>query len=396
MIHKKDDTHVFLSWGARSFIAAPSSKILFVAVVAVLGSLVAGIILSFFIHLDVVVKTQGKTDSLLGVKAAVAQVAGQVDSLTIKAGDTVKEGKIIGQILIEGTSEEKLRAIITELKNKMSVCEQADCSEKREIFEALEMRDNSIKETLAEVNRRLSAYYYATSEMKAKSLAEVGPLNDRKNLIRGKLKFLETSDMKKYLLLQKESLEEESGRITQQITGLENQINDRIQSSKQEAVHSLRIAILNLESFIARHQIRAPVTGKVAKLNKTQGSFVTLYENIITIVPESSPIVAKVLLDSKDYAKVTEGNKVFIGLDAFPTHRYGYFTGKVLSINSVKETEKDSDFYLANISIDLNSLKRFPASEMKIFPGLKVEARIVTKRVPIIHIVVDKIVGEHQ
>jgi membrane fusion protein, adhesin transport system len=394
--NNEDNRFLNLSWGARSFIAAPSSAVLFASVLLIFFSLVFFTIASFFIEIDLVVKSRGQTNSLLGIKDSVAQISGQIEILKVKDGDVVEEGQVIGQIRIEGTKEAQLISMIQELKNQVDLCHTNPCVEERFSINALGIMDPSIREQIADVNRKFSSYFYTHSELKTKILTELDPLKERQRLILGKLQYLKSSDMKKYLVMQKESLEEESGRITQQVTNLQNQIEERIHQSKNEAIHSLRLAIFSLESFILKHQIRSPVRGRVSRLNRTQGSFVALHEIILTIVPEHSPIITEALVDTKDIGKVSRGNKVIISVDAFPPHRYGYFSGKVIGIEHIRGSETKPDHYLAKIKFDEYSAKqRSLASQTKLVfsPGMQTQIRIISRRETVSSIILDKLLG---
>jgi multidrug efflux pump subunit AcrA (membrane-fusion protein) len=393
---EENDRYVFLSWGARSFISAPSSKVLGASVVLIFLSICFSLIASFYIEIDLVVKTRGQTNSLLGIKDAVALVNGQIESLSVRDGEFVKEGQIIGRLRIEGASENELGRSIQLLKNQINLCQATNCTGERFSLDLVGIVDPSLREHIADVNQKFSSYHYTHTELKMKTLTELDPLRDRQKLIVGKLNFLENSRMKKYLLMQREALEEENGRITQQITNLSNQIEERIHQSKSEAIHALRLAMFSFESFLLKHQIKSPVSGKISRLNKTQGSFVSLHEPILSIVPVSSPIISEAVVLTKDIGKVSRGNKVILSIDAFPPHRYGYFHGTVIGIEHIKGTEAKPDHYLAKVEFDLTSpSKRSPAFDkiVKIVPGMQTEVRIISRREAVSSIILDKILG---
>jgi multidrug resistance efflux pump len=403
----KDGDKIHLSWGARSFIEAPSSKILFFSVSLVLLSIVTFFVASFFITIDKTVKSAGVTDSFNGVKETIALVSGQVLILDVKEGETVSADAIVGRLRIEGTNEKKLIEYSESLKKVLHLCKKSECQISAGSLEVAMFSDPHLKEALTSVVRKFSDYTYSQVELRQKTAREVNPLKQRLNLINKKLSYLSKSKMKDYLVMQREGLDEEKGRLEQQLISTENQLSGTVRERKNEAIFSLQLAIFQLESFIEKHQLKTPVAGKIAKIHHNIGSYVKDHEPVISIIPESSPIIARVNIPPKDVARVKEGDNVFIGIDSYPVHKFGYFSGKVLTIDRVASairSDNPSNGFVAKISIDTNSLSRNPAfavsfdelPRVKLDPGMGVEVRVVTGKSKLIQIMVDKILGKEK
>lgn len=398
MSEQRKNQQVQLSWGARSFISAPSSAVLGVSIIILSVSMIFFIIASFFIEIDLVVKTRGQTNSLLGIKEAVAQTSGQIESLPHKDGETVKANQVLGRIRIEGAVESDLKKTINLLKDKLAFCVSKECNNESFSVDLPGIFDPQLREPIADVNRKFSQYLYTVSEQKTKSLTELVPLRERLGVVGNKLKYLQSSSMKKYLLMQKETLEEENGRINQQIISLSNQIDERIHQSKADVIHSLRIAIGAFENFILKHQIKSPVDGKITRVSRSQGSFVSQYESIVSITPDASPNIVEAIVETKDVGKIQRGNLAIFSLDAYPPHRYGYFQGKIIGIEHIRGKTDQSDHYIAKVEFGpITPGDRSPSSEvistLKIVPGMQSHVRIITRRESLSNIIYDKILG---
>ncbi|MFL5783312.1 MAG: HlyD family secretion protein [Bacteriovoracaceae bacterium] len=390
--------NVQLSWAARSFIEAPSSRVLFFSVSLVLASIVTFFLASYFITIDLTVRTDGQTDSYLGVKEVIVLRSGQLEELRVKEGSLVSAQEVVGHLRIEGSSESMLLDYVHSLKAALKGCREKGCQLPQGTFDAAMFTDPSLKEALSNVSRKFSDYRYSQVELKEKLAREIGPLKQRLVLVRKKLEYLATSKMRNYLLMQKEALDEEKGRLEQQLIASENQLSGTEREKKSEAVHSLELAIYQIENFLEKHRLKAPVSGRVAKLYKTQGSYLREYEPVIAVIPESSPIVAKVNVAAKDVARIKEGDTAFVSIDAYPKHKYGYFSGKLVSIDKVASEAK----YVARISIDINSLPRKPAfaveelGKVKLEPGMGVEVRIITGKTKLLQLMLDKVLGKER
>ncbi len=393
-----------LSWAARSFIDAPSSRVLFLCVSLVLVSVVAFFISSFFITIDRTVRSSGETDSFLGVKEVIALRAGQIESLSVTEGEMIAADKVIGRLKIEGSSEEKLHDYLTRLQKVLQVCRDSDCELPKGTLDVAIFSDPGLKEALTNVSRMFADYRYSRVELGQKTSREIDPLKQRLGLIQKKLQYLAKSKMKNYLLMQKEALDEEKGRLEQQLIATENQLSGTVREKKNEALHSLELAIFQLQNFVVKHQLKVPVSGIVAKLHRSKGSYVKEYDPILAIIPESSPIIARVNIPAKDVSKVKDGDNVFISIDSYPSHKYGYFSGKLLTIEKIASGGQSNvaNNFVAKISIDTDSLKRNPAfafdelTKVKLEPGMGVEVRIVTGKTKLIQLMVDKVLGKER
>ena len=402
-LDENTDSRRHLSWGAVSFIEAPSSFVLGLAALLLGGSLVACFVASFFIKLDVAVKAQGVTDFMSGVKEAVALTAGQVYYMSVHEGDVVAKDQTVAWIRMPGTHEAQLRDLSKSLDNTLDRMSDTESAEKLGSIDFSFIEEPTLKSLLIDVQQKQTYFNRSLIDASDKNRRELAPIRRRKLIVGQQLDYIRKSKMKSYLLMQKQSLEEESGRLEQQITTANNALSNRIFDAKRETEKAIRLAQAALKSYVVAHQIKSPVSGTVGRLSVSVGGVVKDQQPVMTILPQDSPIVARVLVASKDIAKVKESLDVFVSVDSYPAHKYGYFKGRVLSIEKVIGARDGSsqapDAYTVRISLDSKSLVRKPAfdfkdgNEVHFLAGMNVEARIVSRRASLISLGFDKLFG---
>jgi multidrug efflux pump subunit AcrA (membrane-fusion protein) len=397
------DTKRYLSWGAVSFIEAASSRILAICVLTILSSLGLSLLASFFIKIDVSTKANGQTESLLGVKEAVSQVPGQLYYFPVKEGDSFKKDQVLGWVRIEGSHEAEMLQLVGEANEKISGLDQKNTLRASSVFKTHLPENLNIKNLVSEAEKRQSAWMYYLSEGTVKAQAEIQPILKRVAVVKDQLQYIKKSPMRQYLEQQRIGLEEEVGRLQQQITVSRNAFDQKLIDLKSETKQSLQAVANAVQNLIQTHQIKSPCDGRVAKIWVNEGQLLADQQPVVSILPLSSSIVAKVSISSEDRALIKVGQSALVSIDAYPSHKFGYFQGKVLSIDQIKTAEDKSnpDGYVARLSVNIDHPVRQIASlaeksPVHLVPGMKVEARIISKRASLISLGLDKIFGKDQ
>jgi hemolysin D len=84
--------------------------------------------------------------------------------------------------------------------------------------------------------------------------------------------------------------------------------------------------------------LRAPVSGTVQRIDvSTLGQVVTPAQNLITIVPDGTPLVVEATLSNQDIGYVKVGQPVEIKVDTFPFQKYGSLKGTLTWISADAE-----------------------------------------------------------
>lgn len=99
--------------------------------------------------------------------------------------------------------------------------------------------------------------------------------------------------------------------------------------------------------------LRAPVDGTVQQLAvHTVGGVVTLAQELLAVVPQEALEVEATVLN-KDIGFVRPGQPVTVKIEGFPYTRYGYLTGKVVSVShDAAHDEKLGLVFPARIRLD--------------------------------------------
>ena len=83
----------------------------------------------------------------------------------------------------------------------------------------------------------------------------------------------------------------------------------------------------------------------------TVGSQINSWSNIIATLPDFSVMISKTYVNEIDISKIQIGQKVDIGIDAFPEKK---FTGKVYEVANVGEQRPNSDSKVFEVKIRVN------------------------------------------
>lgn len=94
--------------------------------------------------------------------------------------------------------------------------------------------------------------------------------------------------------------------------------------------------------------LRAPVSGLVQKIEVTTvGQVVTPAQSLVTIVPDSTPLIVEATVSNEDIGYLKLGQPVEVKVDTFPFQRYGTLKGSLVWISPDAEDKnaasRDSD-----------------------------------------------------
>ncbi|MDZ4724665.1 MAG: HlyD family efflux transporter periplasmic adaptor subunit [Leptospira sp.] len=123
--------------------------------------------------------------------------------------------------------------------------------------------------------------------------------------------------------------------------------------------------------------LRMPFSGYVgALLVNNIGQNVTRGQTLAELVEENQPLEAFVEIKNKDIGSIRVGMDAIIKIRAFHQNDFGVLDGKV---EQIVPNVKEKDTFSVVLSIKEQSLKQ-NNEEFHLFPGLKVEADIITNR----------------
>jgi len=125
--------------------------------------------------------------------------------------------------------------------------------------------------------------------------------------------------------------------------------------------------------------MRAPVSGTVQQLAvHTVGGVVTPAQPLMVVVPSEDALEVEATVLNKDIGFVRPGQAVTVKVDSFPYTRYGYLTGKVVSIShDAAQDEKLGLIFPARVKLERATLN-IDGVQVRLSAGMSLSAEIKT------------------
>lgn len=125
--------------------------------------------------------------------------------------------------------------------------------------------------------------------------------------------------------------------------------------------------------------LRAPVDGTVQQLAvHTVGGVVTVAQPLLTVVPSEEALEVEASILNKDVGFVRSGQPVTVKVESFPYTRYGYLTGRVVSVShDALQDQKLGMVFPVRIRLDSATLK-IDGVRVRMTAGMNLNAEIKT------------------
>jgi len=125
--------------------------------------------------------------------------------------------------------------------------------------------------------------------------------------------------------------------------------------------------------------LRAPVAGTVQQLAvHTVGGVVTPAQPLLVVVPSEEALEIEATVLNKDIGFVRPGQPVTVKVDSFPYTRYGYLTGKVVSVShDAAQDEKLGLVFPARVKLERATL-HIDGVQVRLSAGMSLSAEIKT------------------
>ena len=142
--------------------------------------------------------------------------------------------------------------------------------------------------------------------------------------------------------------------------------------------------------------LSAPVSGTVQQLAiHTVGGVATAAQALMEIVPDDA-VEVEANIENKDVGFVKAGQDATVKIEAFPYTRYGYLSGKVITVsNDAVQDKKLGLTFVAHIRLPTN---RILANDqwINLTPGMAVTAEIKTGKRSVAHYFLDPVIQTGQ
>lgn len=154
------------------------------------------------------------------------------------------------------------------------------------------------------------------------------------------------------------------------------------------------------QAFSAAYVLTAPIDGFVTSILKSAGATAQANVPLIVIRPDTSELVAKLLVPSRAAGLLKVGQDAKIQYDAFPYQRFGVFNGTVESISETIVAPGEIQvpvpmheaFYLVDLSLASNAIS-VSDKDVNLKPGMLLKADIKLEQRSLIEWVFDPILS---
>ncbi|MDD3466684.1 MAG: HlyD family type I secretion periplasmic adaptor subunit [Campylobacterales bacterium] len=349
-----------------SILSKPPRK--FARVITISISVIAfiAIVFSFFASMDIVVTAQGKVIPSGKSKVIQPLEAGVVKSIKVKDGQSVKAGDVLIELDPKMTEADKQRAqneyylasadvsrLEAMMKGKSTVSMEKDMPSNISTYQSSllfgKMAEQQAKMAAADaeiMKRRadMEATASAVSQLKnsvplvrkkyemREELAKTGYISEA-GLIDSKLEFL---NMEKELAVQQNRLKESEASLKAAMMQRNQALAEFRAKAAAEMVDAIKrkeTAAKELEKANVKNELqalKAPIDGVVQQLAVTTvGGVVTQAQQLMTIVPENTPLEVEAQVLNKDIGYVKVGQRVVNKVETFDFTRFGYIEGEV-------------------------------------------------------------------
>lgn len=255
----------------------------------------------------------------------------------------------------------------------------ASIKQKEKELKEIQTVINSLNEEIAKLRSLL--IIISDEEKRLKSLSEAGAIAEAR--YREKVK--ERLNLEKEIQVKKSQIEENTLRleiIKHKIDAIRSGFSEKLLAEASNSIQQENLLISEITTIKFKESkrfITSPVNGYVHLLPvKTVGGVVTPAQPIITIVPENTPLVVRVIVLNKDIGFVKEKTRAVIKIDTYDFQKYGTLQGEVEVISpfSIEDREIGVDGYPVYVKLYSTELKTKDGKTYKVKAGMTVTAEI--------------------
>ncbi|MGE0484601.1 MAG: HlyD family type I secretion periplasmic adaptor subunit [Gammaproteobacteria bacterium] len=135
--------------------------------------------------------------------------------------------------------------------------------------------------------------------------------------------------------------------------------------------------IAKAAAAVARHRLRAPVSGTVQQLAvHTEGGVVAAATTLLSVVPAGAVPQVEAWIENRDIGFVAPGQAAVVKVETFPFTRYGTLPGRLRAVSPDAVPREDGALlYLAQVALDRAELTD-DGRRLPITPGMAVRVEV--------------------
>lgn len=338
-------------------IERPAHKAGTVIILGVFTLLIAAIIWACLSKIDVVVTSSGSVQPIGNINVVQSYAGGFVKAIDVKEGDYVHAGDLLIELNTETIDVDE-----GQLKTQKKILEA-----QQKIYNKIKKDEDISKVKTSDYDADLQPYIQAILDSdisyrntlsnleKEKSTAELNQQIGELQLEEYQESGTSRQEESQELSNQQYALAVEQAEL--KIKDTKTQYSAQINSKLSEIGSQLDEINTNLEKYRLSKEyqnITAPVNGYVNSVAvNTIGETVTSAQELITIVPDNTPVEMVCYVKNMDIADIEVGMEAEIKLEAYPYNKYGTVKGTVKYISpSSFNSEQLGSVYLVKLDMD--------------------------------------------
>lgn len=337
-------------------IERPAHKAGTVIILGVFTLLIAVIVWACLSEIDVVITSSGSIQPVGNLNVVQSYANGSVKSINITEGDYVEKDDVLIEL---DTQSLDIDVEQLDSQKKILVAQQKIYTKIKDGEKLSEIKiddyDDELKPYIQSIWDNDKSYHNTLDNLeKDKENADLNHQIAQIQLEEYEANGTEREAEMQELMVQQYELAKEQADV--KIKDTKTQYSSQVNSKLSEISGQLDEIETNLEKYSLSKDyqyITAPVSGHINSINvNTIGAAVTSAQELVTIVPDNTPVEMVCYVKNMDIADVEIGMEAEIKLEAYPYNKYGTVKGKVKYISpSAFVSEQIGSVYLVKIEI---------------------------------------------
>lgn len=337
-------------------IERPAHKAGTVIILGVFTLLIAAIVWACLSEIDVVITSSGSIQPVGNLNVVQSYANGSVKSINITEGDYVEKDDVLIELDTQSLDidVEQLDSQKKILEAQQKIYTKIKDGEKLSEIK-IDDYDDELKPYIQSIWDNDKSYHNTLDNLeKDKENADLNHQIAQIQLEEYEANGTEREAEMQELMVQQYELAKEQADV--KIKDTKTQYSSQVNSKLSEISGQLDEIETNLEKYSLSKDyqyITAPVSGHINSINvNTIGAAVTSAQELVTIVPDNTPVEMVCYVKNMDIADVEIGMEAEIKLEAYPYNKYGTIKGKVKYISpSAFVSEQMGSVYLVKIEI---------------------------------------------
>lgn len=337
-------------------IERPAHKAGTVIILGVFTLLIAAIVWACLSEIDVVITSSGSIQPVGNLNVVQSYANGSVKAINITEGDYVEKDDVLIELDTQSLDidAEQLDSQKKILDAQLKIYTKIKDGEKLSEIK-IDDYDDELKTYIQSILDNDKSYHNTLDNLeKDKENADLNHQIAQIQLEEYEANGTEREAEMQELMVQQYELAKDQADV--KIKDTKTQYSSQVNSKISEISGQLDEIETNLEKYSLSKDyqyITAPVSGHINSINvNTIGAAVTSAQELVTIVPDNTPVEMVCYVKNMDIADVEIGMETEIKLEAYPYNKYGTVKGKVKYISpSAFVSEQMGSVYLVKIKI---------------------------------------------